>query len=216
MDGTWGAAKHGDRSEVERLLGHDPGLLDVKNPDSRTPLVVACKEGHVEVVRCLIDKGAATNTQGALGGTALYCACDCDRLPVVRLLVERGADPTVATVGGSTPLIAASRQGHLEVVRFLLNLPSVKATINHRRLSGQTALWDACLTGRGAVARALLARGADPTTANTNGTTPVATAKAHHHLPSPYVSAEGRRECVAALEVSTCPTPLTLARVVLI
>jgi hypothetical protein len=54
--------------------------------------------------------------------------------------------------------------------------------------------------------RLLLEGGADPTIADNHGTTPMAIAKQDappplHNYPQPSVSAEGRRECVAALEV---------------
>jgi hypothetical protein len=48
---------------------------------------------------------------------------------------------------------------------------------------------------------ALLESRADPTIAKHNGTTPMAAAKQHH--PEATI-AEGRRECVAALEVRPC------------
>jgi ankyrin repeat protein len=120
--------------------------------------------------------------------------------PAVRLLVERGADPAIANHVGLTPLMTASAGGHLEIVRFLLGLPSAKATIDRRDNYGQTALWLACSTARGGVVRALLEGGADPTIADNGGTTPMAIAKQE---PEPDgIFAEGRRECVAALEVS--------------
>jgi hypothetical protein len=58
---TWGAAKEGDVGEVERLVGHDPGLLDARGGHTWTALVRASREGHVGVVRLLLDKGAAVN-----------------------------------------------------------------------------------------------------------------------------------------------------------
>jgi ankyrin repeat protein len=80
----------------------------------------------------------------------------------------------------------------------LLGHPSARATINFRDNDGETALWAACQMGRGGVVRALLENGADPTIAHNDGTTPMAIAKQGH---TSVISVEGRRECVAALEV---------------
>jgi hypothetical protein len=199
----WKAARAGDVGEVERLLGHDPGLVNaVRRAGGRTPLICASEEGHVGLVRWLLDKGAAIDQQHAVGGTAMRFACSHGRLPVVRLLLERGADPTIATRGGSTPLGAAAFGGHLEVVRVLLGHPSAKATVNHRADYGVTVLWLVCFIGRGEIVRALLERGADPTIANDHGITPMAATKEPH--PNPIISAEGRRECEAALKVRSC------------
>jgi uncharacterized protein len=201
LEGIWRAAKKGDLAEVERLVGQDPGLLDAGDAYCRTPLVLASEQGHVGVVRWLLDKGAAINERACNGITALSVACLSDRPLVVRLLLERGADPTMTTVGDWTPLMGASERGHLEVVRVLLGHPSGKASINYRAIVGQTALWGACNMGRGGVVRALLESGADPTIVHSDGTTPTDVARQGPHRDD--IPAEGRRECVAALEVSS-------------
>jgi ankyrin repeat protein len=198
MVNIWRAAEAGDVGEVERLVGQDPGLLDAGDGAGTTPLMWASMRGHVGVVRWLLDKGAAINGRDATRCTALWYVCVHGHAPVVRLLMERGADPTIANVVSGIPMIAASKEGHLEVVRFLLGHPSAKAAINHRDESGQTALWRACYKGCGGVVRALLESRADPTIASNNGTTPMAIAKQPHPVA---IHAEGRRECVAALEV---------------
>jgi hypothetical protein len=206
MTDIWEAARDGDVGEVEWLVGHDAGLLDARDGLGRTPLMLASEEGHVGVVRWLLDNGAAMNETYFLGWTALFLACTSNRPPIVRLLVGRGADPAIATAAGRTPLLEASIGGHLEVVRLLLGHPSARATINHRNDDGETALWKACELGRGGVARALLENGADPTIADDNGTTAMAIAKQEPNDSD--ISAEGRRECVVALEVrSWVPSP---------
>jgi ankyrin repeat protein len=124
-------------------VGQDPGLLNARDGAAWTPLMHASQEGHLEVVRWLVDKGAATNERDDIGFTALHLACRNGHGAVVRLLVEKGADPATANVHKWTPLMGASSGGHLEVVRFLLGLPSAKASINDRDEFDRTALWKA-------------------------------------------------------------------------
>jgi uncharacterized protein len=205
MVDIWHAARFGHLAEVQRLVGHDPGLLNARREGrGSTPLMLACHGGRVGVVRWLVDQGVAINEQDDGGVNALEEACRDGGPPVVRLLLERGADPTIADRWGQTPWIVASCNGYVEVVRVLLGHPRVRTAINHRDGEGKTALWCACYWGRGGVARALLESGADPTIADNNGATPMAAIKADpDDRDIPDISAEGRRECVAALEVSS-------------
>jgi uncharacterized protein len=138
MADIWEAAEAGDLGEVERLVGQDPGLLDARGNRDMTPLMFASWEGHVGVVRWLVDKGVAVNQRDHSGRTALFYACMFRHAPVVRLLMTRGADPTIADNWGGSPLTTASKRCHLEVVPFLLGYSSVKATINHRDDEGKT------------------------------------------------------------------------------
>jgi ankyrin repeat protein len=62
------AAGEGDLAEVERLVGQHPGLLKARaGRMGQTPLMWASSEGHVNVVRWLLDQGAALN-EGMSGG----------------------------------------------------------------------------------------------------------------------------------------------------
>jgi ankyrin repeat protein len=204
MGTIWDAADAGDVGEVKRLVGQDPGLLDAKNGRGWTPLISASARGRVEAVRWLVDQGAAINEGDNDGCTALLEACREGRLPVVKVLLEKGADPTITMSSGSFPLMIASSLGHLQVVRLLLGHPSANTMINHRTSGGGTTLWWACYNGSGFCVEALLESGADPTIADDDGITPMAIAKQYvdgECNDDGEISAEGRRECVAALEV---------------
>jgi ankyrin repeat protein len=141
------AVIEGDLAEVERLVGQDPALLNAKMERGWigfTPLIKASCEGHVKVVRWLVDHGAAIDEQDDRGGTALWWASAKGHCATVRMLVERGADPNIATnlISGSgwTPVLVASYYNHIEVVRVLLSYPRAKPTINNRDDTGQTGL----------------------------------------------------------------------------
>jgi ankyrin repeat protein len=196
-----------NRGPVVRLLletGVDPTIATTS--EALTPLMGASFRGHFEVTRLVLGRPnviTTTNQQCAAGRTALWCACT--KGPGGRSLLERGADPSIVSNRGSTPLMAACVQGHLEVVRLLLNHPSSAVTVNSRRACGKTALYWACFRGHSGVARALLESGADPTIPSNKGNTPTAIAKKRSERED--VSPEGRRECVAALEVRFFPVP---------
>jgi hypothetical protein len=139
----WVYVDAGDVEEIERLVGQDPSLLNAGDEY----LMLASELGHVEVVQWLLDKGASMQGQDVDGRTALWYASGHEHSPVVRLLLGRGADPAIADKDGSTPLMIASTRHESDVVRVLLDNPGGKATINHRNVKGETALWKACCYG---------------------------------------------------------------------
>jgi uncharacterized protein len=201
--------------EVVRLLFSHPSSETTINFHryGYTALWEACLMGRADVVRALLESGADHTIADHIGMTPMatatffepeFNATVAGREECVRLLLERRADPHVIvdgeSVGGATgtPLIHKSMTSEVELVRLLLSYPSVRNSINHRDPEGKTALWWACDYGRGGNVRALLGSGADPRIADNDGVTPMAIAE--QQAPA-WVSAKGRRECVAALKV---------------
>jgi hypothetical protein len=60
----WQAAKAGDLSEVERLVGHDPGLLDAKGGGGQTPLMLASREGQPRGGRAMAIRQGGGHQRG--------------------------------------------------------------------------------------------------------------------------------------------------------
>jgi len=143
------AAEAGDLESIEGLLIKTAaGKANVevvnqqqkkgKKPDGEefggdTPLNVAVGEGHLECVRCLVEKGGAdVNYADGEGGVPLLVACVSGHLECVRYLVEKGADVNYYIDGGkTTPLYTAANmifstpearkdKGRVEIIRVLL------------------------------------------------------------------------------------------------
>ncbi len=86
-----------------------------------TPLHAACQIGNNELVKQLIQAGAALNQQCLQGGTPLFSAAQHNRVEVARTLLDHGADVHLACQDGATPLYVAAQNGHVEFVKLLLN-----------------------------------------------------------------------------------------------
>ncbi|OLQ11916.1 Ankyrin-1 [Symbiodinium microadriaticum] len=159
------AAENGWTSCVEFILQRpqDPDL-NLGCP----PLYAASSEGHLEVVRLLLeasaDKDKATND----GRTPLFVAAGQSHLEVARFLLEAKADKDKATHDGFTPLCFAVQEGHLEIVGLLLD---AKADMNTVRDSGSTPLTIVAERGHLEVARLLLEAKADTNKAVQDGVT---------------------------------------------
>ena len=92
---------------------------------------LAFQNGHLKVVRFLVDSGAlkdrATTDLTNYEETPLYTAAQKGHLHIVRFLVESGA-----TDDFDMASYAAERYGHFEVVRFLVESGFNKRPRHHR------------------------------------------------------------------------------------
>jgi ankyrin repeat protein len=92
------AAAVGDQERVEELLRRGAGLAGRLDSARVNPLSYAAREGHLHIVRLLLEHGAEPNTpeEAAPDGRALFEACCGNHLDVARLLLEHGANPNAS------------------------------------------------------------------------------------------------------------------------
>ena len=115
------AAKSGDVDSAKRLVKCDSNDNCIgTDVFGHTPLTFAARNGHVEVVRVLLEAGTNLERGSASGWTALHVAARQERLDVCRLLLDWGAKVDRLNDGRDTPLHLAARHGHLSVVKLLV------------------------------------------------------------------------------------------------
>lgn len=158
------------REEIEELLGEVAG--------GGTPLLIAARRGHLDVVEYLVDNcGASVEASGSVhfdgetieGAPPLWAASAAGHLAVVRSLLRRGASVNRTTRTNSTPLRAACFDGHLDVVRYLVG--EHKADLEVANRHGHTCLMISCYKGHREIARYLLERGAQVNRRSAKGNT---------------------------------------------
>ncbi|NWV64712.1 MIB2 ligase, partial [Malurus elegans] len=96
-------------------------LVDAKN-QGRTALQIASYQGHLEVVRTLLQAHANVNLRDDDGDTALHYAAFGNQAEVARLLLAKGASADLLNNGHCTALLMAVSQGFTEVLRALCEL----------------------------------------------------------------------------------------------
>jgi ankyrin repeat protein len=140
----WYFCRHGMTSSVARMLAMrsiDVEGRDGGKEDGWTCLMTASRNGHFDICRLLIDKGAQLEAKNCYGWTPLHIAASEGYIEIVRLLCDRGADVQARDDSGSTPLHFAARCYHISVVEELVVERNVD--INARNKYGSTAYWDA-------------------------------------------------------------------------
>ena len=97
-------------------VGAKPQLPEQKE----SVLHAAVRSGSTELVKVILDAGAAVNDVESLDETALHVAAEDDHLEIVRLLLAAGADPNAKRIFDETPIDVATRCGATKVRDELL------------------------------------------------------------------------------------------------
>jgi ankyrin repeat protein len=134
----------------------------------KTVLMIASEEGHNDIVKLLIDRGAHLDTVNASGWSALGCAIEHDRLDTLRLLLSLGADPGITGFEGDTPLILGAKEGKTAIVQALLESG---ARVDAANSDGGTALMYGAANAYRDVVRLCLSAGASVNLRDCDGKT---------------------------------------------
>ena len=153
------AASDGDLPRVKELIDAKVDV-NTKADNGATPLIMASEQGHLEVVKLLLNSTADVNAMAKdlWNQTALMFASQNGHADVVRELIAAKADVNAKDSQFlSTALMKASEKGHLEVVRALIE---GKADLNASSMWMETALSLAKTGGHQAVVQLLKSSGA--------------------------------------------------------
>jgi hypothetical protein len=85
------AAKFGDTKLLEKALKEEACLETTDVVKLATPLYWAARNGRLEVIKILVDRGAEKEARNRYGITPLHVACMHERLDVAIFLISHGA-----------------------------------------------------------------------------------------------------------------------------
>ena len=102
------AAYEGDPPPTRRQAQSRFRPVRITSKGGLTPLLHAARQGHIEAMRTLLDRGADIDQVGGGDGTSpLLISTINGQFDAAMLLLERGADPNLqSSVNGVTPLFA--------------------------------------------------------------------------------------------------------------
>ncbi len=163
----------GDAGKVRELIGANAHLVNARNPQLQSAVLMSCYQGRKEIRDLLIEKGATLE---------LHEAVAAGNLNRVKELVE--AKPALAksySPDGFPVFALAAAFGHEHLARYLqgkgaeINAVATNGT-------GYSALTGAVASGHASIAQWLAENGADVNYRYAKGYSPLLTAAANGHL----------------------------------
>jgi ankyrin repeat protein len=116
------AIKKSDGDKAIQILTNKPkGIVDSKDGDGNTGLIVAISRSDEQFTGWLLNQGADPNLAGKGGDTPLVAAARVGFSQAAVWLLGLGAKVDNANRMGETPLIIAVQQRNLPMVRQLLD-----------------------------------------------------------------------------------------------
>ncbi|MDH4241493.1 MAG: ankyrin repeat domain-containing protein [Phycisphaerae bacterium] len=192
------AARQGNLKEVGRQMAWGVNA-DKRNFFTRdTLLIEAAANGHLDVVKLIIENGADVNLKGEAWYGPLHAAAAKGHIEVVKILLENGAD--VKIFHQNKPLNYAAMNGHIEVAEILL---AHGADINAKGTDEAAPLHTAVSNNQLAMVKWLLSKGANVNPIAAYGCTPLHSAARSNnveigkilleHGADPTLECNGRR-----------------------
>ncbi|MCK4935754.1 MAG: ankyrin repeat domain-containing protein [Elusimicrobiales bacterium] len=202
------AAENNDKETVRSLINSGVNINIKYEPYGFTPLHIACFKGHLEIVKLLLENGAAINAKDEKNPTPLHVASIQGHTKIAKLLIENKADmgdkasynlthlkstceknkagPENFLHSDSsdinnqkgTPLYMACIEGNLEIVKLLIEKGSY---IETKGENNNTLLHIACNCGYLGIVKLLIEKGININAKDNNNITPLLNASNHGH-----------------------------------
>lgn len=107
-----------DVTKIAKLLLDAGAVVNVSDKYGTTPFMLACQNGHLDVVRLLI-KDVSFDACDNQGCTPIFHAIENNHPEIVKFLCESGANATVANKKGYTPRQVAQFHGFYDILEYL-------------------------------------------------------------------------------------------------
>jgi len=164
------AAKADDLESAATAID-DGADVDAQDESGWAPLHWAARNGHEDIVKLLIDKGATIDIRTPISdSTPLHWAIYFRHEAIVSLLIDTGADINAQDKGGRTPLHDAAYKGHEAIAALLIDKG---ATVDAKDESERTPLHDAAMKGHEAIVQLLIDSNANINAKDKRGLTPL-------------------------------------------
>ncbi|KAL6787897.1 ankyrin repeat-containing domain protein [Trichoderma sp. SZMC 28012] len=178
------AAEYGHQGIVRRLIADETqrhSILNRQSSSGNSPLMIACINGHSEIVKLLLDANASVTLYDHDDKTAVYHALRLHDEDLVMRMIEH-ADSAHKFKDIRSVFLRATELGFESVIRHCLgpttqeNKTSLMEYHDQEREEGKKALHYAAENGHIRIVKLLLSLGAEKDPVYQNGQTPLALA----------------------------------------
>jgi len=118
-------ARSGTLEDIKGIVAKNPDVLNAKNDNGFTPLILACYRGNNEVAKFIIDNSNTINTSSDIG-SPLMASVVKGNIVMVELLLQKGANPDITDSNGLTALIYATQFQNKVAIELLLKYKANK------------------------------------------------------------------------------------------
>lgn len=164
------AITEGNIEQVKSILNANPGLLDLKDSQGRTPIIQALSEGQKEIALELIGRGADVSIGDNENTQPIHFAAMIGSIELFELVRSKGIDPDRKDDNGITPLFYSIQGRHPEMSRYLIEKGADLKVVSNTRW---TLLLYAVVFGQVETVQLLVAKKADINQKNRDGFTPL-------------------------------------------
>ncbi len=165
--------------QVTEILRQAPERLNQKNESGLTPLNQASYEGHIEIVKLLLDLGADVAIGDNENSQPIHNAAVAGHTDVIELLSSRGADINAQDDNGNTPLLFALMFRHQETAQYLIG---AGADINISNNDNVSPLHYSALREQLELLKIIISRGANLNQKSRSGRTALSFAAGSNYL----------------------------------
>ncbi|XOV77674.1 MAG: ankyrin repeat domain-containing protein [Aestuariibacter sp.] len=123
-----------NRTQIVKAMLSRKNLVNLKDDIGFTPLMEAARNGHLDMVKLLISKGASVDSiadKSALNLTALHLAAITGHLEIIEVLFKTEANLNAVDTNNSTAMLWAIFEGQIQAAQKLKAL-GADATIENK------------------------------------------------------------------------------------
>ncbi|XP_067661682.1 ankyrin repeat domain-containing protein 50-like [Haliotis asinina] len=140
------ACRGGGVEVVKYILSKKMVYIDSKGHYDKTPVMLAGRNGHTEVVKLLVNYGANLSLRDTYGHNILHSACSEGHVDVVKYILSKDiVDINSEGYKRRTPMMLAAMVGHKEVVDLLVKNG---ADLTFSDIDGHNILYCSSATGQ--------------------------------------------------------------------